>query len=88
MSKIELITKRNCEACSIMLHNIADVLDEVTNEITFRVIHIESLSVDEIESIGVSKFPTVIIKEHEKEVARIEGTYSKEYLMDVINKIK
>lgn len=87
MSKIELITRRNCEACTIMLHNIADALDETTNDITLKVIHAESLSDKEIIDMNIKRFPTTIIKENNVEVARLEGTYTESYLIDVINKI-
>lgn len=87
MSKIELITKRNCEACTIMLHNIADVLDEVNTEITIKVVPVSTINIDVLSELNIKAYPTLIIKKDNKEIARLEGTFPKEYLIEVINKI-
>lgn len=87
MSKIELITKRNCEACTIMLHNIADILDEMNTELSVKVIPISTININILSELNIKAYPTLLIKKDGKEVARLEGTFPKEYLIEVINKI-
>lgn len=87
MSKIEFITRRNCEACTIMLHNIADALDELNAEITIKVIPVSTININVLPELNIKAYPTLIIKKEGKEIARLEGTFSKEYLIEVINKI-
>lgn len=87
MSKIELITRRNCEACTIMLHNIVEVLDEINTEITIKVVPVSTININVLPELNIKAYPTLIIKKEGKEIARLEGTFSKEYLIEVINKI-
>jgi Thioredoxin. len=87
MTNLILITRRNCEACSIMLHNVADVLDETNTEVTLRVRHSESLNVDTLIELNIKNFPTILIKQDGKEVGRIEGTYPVDYIKEIINKL-
>lgn len=86
MNNLILITRRNCEACTIMLHNLADALDEVVNEVTLRVRHVESISTDTLSELNIKAYPTLLIKKEGKEIARLEGTFPKDYLIDVISK--
>lgn len=87
MTNLILITRRNCEACSIMLHNVADVLDETNTEVTLRVRHSESLNVDTLTELNIKNFPTILIKQDGKEVGRLEGTYPVDYIKEIINKL-
>lgn len=87
MTNLILITRRNCEACSIMLHNVADVLDETNTEVTLRVRHSESLNVDTLIELNIKNFPTILIKQDGKEVSRLEGTYPVDYIKEIINKL-
>lgn len=87
MTNLILITRRNCEACSIMLHNVADVLDETNTEVTLRVRHSESLNVDTLIELNIKNFPTILIKQNGKEVGRLEGTYPVDYIKEIINKL-
>lgn len=87
MTNLILITRRNCEACSIMLHNVADVLDETNTEVTLRVRHSESLNVDTLIELNIKNFPTILIKQDGKEVGRLEGTYPVDYIKEIINKL-
>lgn len=87
MNKIELITRRNCEACTIMLHNIADVLDETNIELTVKVVPISAININILPELNIKAYPTLIIKKDGKEVARLEGTFPKDYLIEVINKL-
>lgn len=87
MSKIELITRRNCEACTVMLHNLADVLNEVNAEITIKVVPVSTININILPELNIKAYPTLIIKKEDKEVARLEGTFPKKYLIEVINKI-
>lgn len=87
MTNLILITRRNCEACSIMLHNVADVLDETNTEVTLRVRHSESLDVDTLTELNIKNFPTILIKQDGKEVGRLEGTYPVDYIKEIINKL-
>lgn len=87
MTNLILITRRNCEACSIMLHNVADVLDETDTEVTLRVRHSESLDVDTLTELNIKNFPTILIKQDGKEVGRLEGTYPVDYIKEIINKL-
>ena len=87
MTNLILITRRNCEACNIMLHNVADVLYETNTEVTLRVRHSESLSIDTLTELNIKNFPTILIKEDGKEVGRLEGTYPVDYIKEVINKL-
>lgn len=87
MTNLIFITRRNCEACSIMLHNVADVLDETNTEVTLRVRHSESLNVDTLIELNIKNFPTILIKQDGKEVGRLEGTYPVDYIKEIINKL-
>lgn len=87
MTNLILITRRNCEACSIMLYNVADVLDETNTEVTLRVRHSESLNVDTLIELNIKNFPTILIKQDGKEVGRLEGTYPVDYIKEIINKL-
>lgn len=87
MTNLILITRRNCEACSIMLHNVADILDETNTEVTLRVRHSESLNVDTLIELNIKNFPTILIKQDGKEVGRLEGTYPVDYIKEIINKL-
>lgn len=87
MNNIEIIIRRNCEACLIMMHNMADVLDEVNTEISVKVIVVSSVNIDMLSELNIKSYPTLIIKRDNKEIGRLEGTFSKEYLIEVINKI-
>lgn len=87
MNKIELITRRNCEACNIMLHNLADILDESNAEITIKIIPVSTININILPELNIRAYPTLLIKKEGKEIARLEGTFSKEYLIEIINKI-
>lgn len=95
MIKIVLIVKENCPACSIVKRVIAEAINKIDCEITFKVINNSNSN---INCYNVKAFPTTIFYRDINEVktdppvyteiARLEGSFPIDYLNRVINKIK
>lgn len=87
MIRIDCFTRNGCDACKIAIKNITEAINEANCNITLNIRKISEVIT------SIKKFPTTIIyKEtlsHElKELARLEGSFSSEYIKDIIDKLK
>lgn len=87
MIRIKCYTRKSCDACKIMIHILTDIIVNNNVDISFGIRHYRG-NEEEFQNNNIKLFPTTIIFKNDKEIARLEGSYSKEYLIDVINKLK
>lgn len=87
MIRIDCFVKSGCFACKIAVKRITNAINEASCDITLNIRNVSAVVTN------IKKFPTTIIyKEtlsHElKELARLEGSFSSEYIEDIIDKLE
>ena len=87
MIRVKYYTRKGCDACKIMIHILTDIIVNSNVDISFGIRHYRG-NEEEFQNNNIKLFPTTIIFKDDKEIARLEGSYPKEYLIDVINKLK
>lgn len=87
---IDCFIRNGCDACKIAIKNIADAIDEANCDIALNICN---TNLDDILGKEITKFPTTVISKIDnnykrKELARLEGSFSSDYLKDIINKLE
>lgn len=89
MIRIDCFTRDSCDACKIAIKNITDAINEANYDIT---LNIRNTNLDDILRKEITKFPTIVItkvdNDYKKELARLEGSFSSDYIKDIINKLE
>ena len=90
MIRIDCFTRNGCDACKIAIKNITEAINEANYDIT---LNIRNTSLDDILRKEINKFPTIVIIKvdndyNRKELARLEGSFSSDYIKDIINKLE
>lgn len=90
MIRIDCFTRDGCDACKIATKNITDAINETNCDIT---LNIRNTNLDDILRKEITKFPTIVITKVDndykrKELARLEGSFSSDYIKDIINKLE
>lgn len=90
MIRIDCFTRNGCDACKIAIKNITEAINEANYDIT---LNIRNTSLDDILRKEINKFPTIVIIKVDndykrKELARLEGSFSSDYIKDIINKLE
>ena len=88
MIRITCYTRKNCEACCIMLSLIGGAVAEVNDDCNINIVNIDNIESNKISELGVRAFPTTIIEKNGKEFARLEGTFPEGYISDIIYKLE
>ncbi len=87
MIQIKCYTKRSCNACKIMIRILTEVIINSNFNITLGIRHYKG-NENEFQNNNIKQFPTTVIFKNDKEIARLEGSYPKEYINDIIDKLK
>lgn len=88
MKSLTFYTKADCLACMIMANNIDHALDSVNIDIETRFRHGVVGETKTFINDDVKQVPTTIIKDdNDKEVLRLVGTYTVEYLIGVLSRL-
>lgn len=88
MKSLTFYTKADCLACMIMASNIDHALDSINVDIDVRFRHGVVGETKTFINDDVKKVPTTIIKDdNDKEVLRLVGTYTVEYLIGVLSRL-
>lgn len=90
MIRIDCFTRDDCDACKIAIKNITDAINEANCDIT---LNIRNTNLDDILRKEITKFPTTVITKVDndykrKELARLEGSFSSDYIKGIINKLE
>lgn len=90
MIRIDCFTKDGCDACEIAIKNITDAINEANYDITLNICN---TNLDDILRKEITKFPTTVITKADndykrKELARLEGSFSSDYIKNIINKLE
>lgn len=88
MIKILFYTKEDCDACRIMNNILLNSINDVSEEISFKKITKKKYDSYEFPKREIKVFPTVIILDDFKEIAKLEGTYPEDYIIKIIDKLK
>lgn len=88
MKSLTFYTKADCPACMIMAMNIDHALDSVNIDIDVRFRHGVIGETKTFINDDIKQVPTTIIKDdNDKEVLRLVGTYTVEYLIGVLSRL-
>lgn len=88
MKSLIFYTKADCFACMVMASNIDHALDSVNIDIDVRFRHGVIGETKTFINDDVKQVPTTIIKDdNDKEVLRLVGTYTVEYLIGVLSRL-
>lgn len=88
MKSLIFYTKAICPACLIMASNIDHALDAVNVDINIQFRHGTIGETKTFIDDDIKQVPTTIIKDdNDKEVLRLVGTYTVEYLIGVLSRL-
>lgn len=88
MKKLIFYTNSNCPACAIMASNIDRALNAVNVDIDIQFRHGVAGETRTFINNYIKQIPTTIIKDdNDKEVLRLVGTYTVEYLIGVLSRL-
>lgn len=87
MKTIELYRVRNCTACGVMSNIILNAVNESGIDVNIKFRNSENYTKEQLDNLNINSYPTTIIKENDKEVARLVGTYPVEYVIGVLEKV-
>lgn len=88
MIKIVFYTKDDCEACRIMNDILLEAVLDVKVDIDIKKINKKKMDSASYLVRDVKVYPTIVILDNFKEIATLEGTYPKEYIKNILNKLK
>lgn len=88
MVKIVLIVKEDCPACTIVKKVITQAINKAKMDINLKTII--SNSIDDDDYYMINKYPTTLFFKDKSNIclARLEGSFSIDYLNKVIDKLK
>lgn len=88
MKSLIFYSKANCPACAIMASNIDHALNAVNVDINIRLRHGVIGKTKTFIDNNIKQVPTTIVKDDDgKEVLRLVGTYTVEYLIGVLSRL-
>lgn len=88
MIRITCYTKKNCEACHIMIRMIGNMIADINDDNSTNIVNINNMNPDKISDLKVNVFPTTIIEKNGKQFAKLEGTFPEDYVKDIIYKLE
>lgn len=86
MITIELYRINGCIACKVMQDIILNIVNNINKDLVLKIRNADNYTKEQLSNLNISSYPTTIIKEHDKEIARLVGTYPLDYVKNVINK--
>ena len=88
MKTLIFYTKASCPACTIMANNIDHALNSVNVDIDTQFRHGIIGETETFIDDDIKQVPTTIIKDDNgREVLRLVGTYTVEYLIGVLSRL-
>ena len=71
-----------------VLHLLYNAVAEVNDDCNINIVNVANLPPNKLVELNVEVFPTTIIEKDNKEIARLKGTFPKNYITDIIYKLE